>query len=521
MVGVRSAARRATAAALGCVALLLAAPAMAGAVTRYAVADGAGVGACASVADGCSFAAAVGASEPGEKVVVGAGTHNLPNRVTTFSGRTIEGEPGTRPVVQGPDPGAGYGLINVEGSDTTVSHLDIRFTGPSDRPLVTMQSGTGGLLRDLVVTNSGTSSAIGLYQGTMDTVVVRTTGPAFSDVWACSSTIRNATLTGGAPYAVAAHGSFCGPIDLNVTNTIALGTTGGIQLVASTGAPDRPVTLNIDHSNFASIVKGGGVPDSLYTVTETANQSAAPQLVNLTLGDIHQLPGSPTIDAGTAGGVGPADIDGQARSSGAAPDIGADEEQVPPAEIPNAPSFTLARDVTAPVISGARLSHRRFRAGPGLSASARRPAPRGTAFLYRLSERADVTVRLGRRSAGLRIQKRLGGRRSCVRASRANRRALRRQLSRRRSIRLLTGRARARALKRAARRRGCSRYTSVGTLRYAAVGPGPVRTEFPGRLAGKALRPASYRAEVRASDAAGNTSDPKRLAFTVLRSSGA
>ncbi len=498
MVGVRSALRRAAAAALGCVVVLLAAPAMAGAVTRYAVADGAGAGACASVADGCSFAAAVGASVPGEKVVVGAGTHNLPSRVTTFSGRTIEGEPGTRPVVQGPDPGPGYGLINVEGSDTTLSHLDIRFTGPSDRPLVTMQSGTGGLLRDLVLTNSGTSSAVGLYQGTMDTVVVRTTGPGFSDVFACSSTIRNATLTGGAPYAVAAHGSFCGPIDLNVTNTIALGTTGGIQLVATAGPPeDRPVTLNIDHSNFASIVKGGGVPDSLYTTNETANQSAAPQLVNLTLGDIHQLPGSPTIDAGTAGGIGPADIDGQARSSGAAPDIGADEVEAPLAEIPSSSSLVPARDVTAPVISGARLSHRRFRPGPRVSASARRVAPKGTAFLYRLSERADVTVRLARRSPGLRIQRRVGGRRSCVRASRA------------------------RALKRAARRRRCWRYTGVGTLRYGAVGPGPVRTDFSGRLAGKALRPASYRAELRARDAADNVSAAKRLTFTVLRSSGA
>ena len=292
----------------------------------------------------------------GDIVSVLAGTHTLPGRVAASSGVTIQGQPGPRPVVQGPDPGPGYGLLDLQGSDILLSHLDLSFTGPSDFALVSLQSGTGGLLHDLVITNSGTSAAVLLYDGTMDTVVVRSTGTAFSDVAACTSTMRNVTFTGGADYAVSADAALCGPIELTMQNTLARGTSGDVFLSAFDDgmAEVRPVALNIDHSNYRTVIKSSGAPDSLYTINASANQDAEPQLVNLTLGDIHQLPGSPTIDAGTASAIGATDIDGQPRLTGAAPDIGADER--PPPDLPGASS-----DVTDPVISGAKLSHKRFR----------------------------------------------------------------------------------------------------------------------------------------------------------------
>ena len=512
--------KRATLAALACAAASIAAPAAADAATRYAVPGGAGSGACTAVADACSLASAVAATTPGDTVIVRAGTHTLAGRVSAFSQITIVGQPGPRPVVQGPDPGPGYGLLDLQ-SGSSMSHLDLRFTGASDRPLLSLQ-GVGGLLRDLVITNSGSSSGVTLYAGTMDTVVVRSTGSTFASVVACSATIRNATITGGAGYAAIAEAGLCGPIVLDVSNTLARGPTGAFRLAAAEGMPDRPVTLNIDHSNYVTVTKVATVPDSLYDINESANQSEEPQLVDLALGDIHQLAGSPTVDAGTANGIGPTDIDGQPRSTGAAPDIGADERPpvaspATPAQ-PSAPAVPAApaRDITAPVISAARLSPRRFRVGPPVTAT-RRAAPKGTTFSYTLSERADVTLRMERRKAGIRIRRTGRKGRSCVPASRANRRTLKRQLLRRASIRRLAGKQRARALRRTVRRRRCARYRQAGTLRLEARGPGAVRTPFSGRIGGRALKLGRYRSELRATDLEGNVSAPRRLAFRVVK----
>lgn len=481
-------------------------PATGHAATRYAVPGGAASGSCTTVADSCSFGSAVLAAVSGDTVSVGAGTHTLSGRVTTPAGVTIEGQAGPRPLVLGPDPGPGYGLLDLQGPGTVLSHVDLAFSGASERPLVTLQGGAGGLLRDLVITNSGTNAAVTLYAGTMDTVVVRSTASPFSDVNACSSTLRNVTLTGGAVYGVSAFAGLCGPVVLNVQNSIVSGTSGDFYLDAIV-VPERTVTLNVDHSNYGTVTKALSAPDSLYSINASANQDTEPQLVNLTLGDIHQLPGSPTIDAGAASGIGPSDIDGEPRSTGAAPDIGADERPPPgvPSSPPAPPTPPIAptSDVTDPVISGAKLSRKRFRVGPRAtlraSAAARRPAPKGTSFSYTLSERSEVTISFERITRGLRIERRGKRTLSCVRASRANRRTLRRQLSRR-----------------AARRRSCRLYRRVGALTRTGVGPGAVKTRFSGRIGTRPLKPAPYRSEIRASDATGNESAPQRLSFTVV-----
>ena len=173
--------------------------------------------------------------------------------------------------------------------------------------------------------------------------------------------------------------------------------------------------------------------------------------------------------------------------------------------------------MTDPVISGAKLSHKRFRVSSRAAATGRRLAPKGTTFSYTLSERSDVTIRFARRTRGVRIKRPGQPRLACVRTSRANRRALSRQLSRRPSIKRLSGRERVQALNRAARKRRCALYRSVGTISRTNLGPGPVKTRFSGRIGARALKPADYRAELVATDTAGNASAPRRLAFKVVK----
>ena len=112
-------------------------------------------------------------------------------------------------------------------------------------------------------------------------------------------------------------------------------------------------------------------------------------------------------------------------------------------------------DTTAPRISRLRMTRERFALG-------RRRTPltarvrRGTAFVFRLSEDARTTITITRK-------------RSTVKLVRAR--------------------------------------TRTGVNRIA----------FTGRIRGRALRPGRYRATVRATDAAGNRSAPRRVTFTVVR----
>jgi Tol biopolymer transport system component len=119
---------------------------------------------------------------------------------------------------------------------------------------------------------------------------------------------------------------------------------------------------------------------------------------------------------------------------------------------------TPAVDTTAPLISRLRMTRRRFALGrrrTPLTARARR----GTTFVFRLSEDARTTITIARRKA------------------------------KRRTVRLVRARTRA----------------------------GVNRIAYTGRTRKRTLRPGRYRATVRATDAAGNRSMPRRVTFTVVR----
>jgi streptogramin lyase len=135
---------------------------------------------------------------------------------------------------------------------------------------------------------------------------------------------------------------------------------------------------------------------------------------------------------------------------------------------------TAPRFLRAPAFSPAR-----FRVS-GARTPVSAGVQRGTTLTYSLSEAAAVTITIARARSGRRV----GGR--CRRPTRANR-----------------GRPR------------CTRYVAAGTLRRAAL-QGANTLAFSGRIGRRALPAGSYRAALRARDAAGNRSPARTARFTVV-----
>jgi hypothetical protein len=180
-----------------------------------------------------------------------------------------------------------------------------------------------GVLRDTVcrTTGSGSNFAAGIQVGgTLSTpLTVR---------------LRNVTAvaTGTGPAAVgvlASKGAGTASVTVDAKNVIAIGQVDASALAVSGGTS----TVALEYSNYDTQSETAGS-----TVTDPGtgtNQTAAPLLANPAGGDYHQLPGSPTIDAGgSVDLLGTLDFESEPRAvdadcSGVAePDIGADELQV-------------------------------------------------------------------------------------------------------------------------------------------------------------------------------------------------
>jgi hypothetical protein len=127
---------------------------------------------------------------------------------------------------------------------------------------------------------------------------------------------------------------------------IARGPEADVRSLAPGVADTAVVTL--DHSNYATEAEEGAGTATVTDPGSGANQTVAPLFVNAAGGDFHQRARSPTIDAGAADPLlGPVDLDGQPRSQGAAPDIGADEFKPSPPPPPAAPDTAITLDVDA------------------------------------------------------------------------------------------------------------------------------------------------------------------------------
>jgi hypothetical protein len=262
------------------------------------------------------------------------------------------------------------------------------------------------------------------------------------------------------------------PTKLTSVNTIAIGA--GFDLSVDSVA-DANATLVVRHDNFRT--KSTTVSSGTGTATiddDGTSKSAQPLLVNPPGGDFHQLAGSPTIDAGVADAAnGSLDFDGNPRTLGPQPDVGADEH--PAASVP-------AGDAIAPLLDRLTVTKVFVPVAARRAATARRKrVARGARFRYRLSEAASVSARIERRLAGRRVGKRC----------RAPRKRLR-------------------------KRRRCTRHRLAGTVRFTGR-PGRNSSFFSGRIGKRALRRGRYRALLVATDPAGNRSRTRTVRFRVVR----
>jgi 6-phosphogluconolactonase (cycloisomerase 2 family) len=155
---------------------------------------------------------------------------------------------------------------------------------------------------------------------------------------------------------------------------------------------------------------------------------------------------------------------------------------------PGGPEATTTASLdTPPAISGLAVTNKTFAVGIArrnnkwaAQPSRLKKVKRGTAFRYRLTERARLRFTIERKRPGRRV----GGK--CRPSTPANR-----------------------------KRKKCTRFKQVGRIR-AAGKRGKNRTGFSGKLKGKNLQPGRYRATAVATDSAGGKSTPRRVSFQIV-----
>jgi hypothetical protein len=346
---------------------------------------------------------------------------------------------------------SGAGVLRVERSTITAqSAVNVTNGGVADVHDSLLRGKAGGGSGIVVYANGAPATA---YATNVTIVGVDTAG---------ATGVTASALAGGVNALVVLRNSV---ITRTATSLRREATSGSAYVTATNSAYD-PATV---------VSTGAG------TLNTFANIGAAPGFVDAPGGDFHLAPRSPLIDAGDpapGGGLGDLDLDGMARpvdgdaNGSVLPDIGAFEYQPPPAsdvpdtrppvEPPTGDPQVPQADLTAPVVSSLKLTHRRFRAGRATTArvAAAAGSARGTAFRFRLSEDARVRVVISRRVHG--------------------------------------------------KRRAAGQLVRAGRK-------GANRIAFTGRLGNRALKPGRYAAAVTAVDAAGRTSATRRATFIVLR----
>ncbi len=321
---------------------LLCAPAAA-ATTRFASPTGAGpsgAGGCLQ-ANPCAIEPAIedAAVVDGDEVVLFPGPYNVAAATLTVSDAiTIRPrDAGTRPVISGTDD-----TVLSLNDDATVRDVAIQNTTATGNGAALTAFAANPLVERVVVESTITAGTTGqsaciLFDGTLRDSVCRMIESSTSNFGvALGTTIATPTGTFTPRFVnVTAVGSG------SITNLIARSASPNINIAVTAQNVIAPAVIadannqagssasvTLANSNFQSSTPlNGGTATAPNTGT---NQNAAPLFVNAANGDFRQAVGSPTINAGaTDAFLGTQDLDFEARSQGANPDIGADEFNIP------------------------------------------------------------------------------------------------------------------------------------------------------------------------------------------------
>jgi Ca2+-binding RTX toxin-like protein len=350
---------------------------------RYAAPTAQGSGNCSSAANACTISNAVegGGGVPfppsGEEIVVLPGTHVLPDVLLPSGTLNIHGQDGSpRPTlrlsgvfsnavvssltspgtmrhlrIEGDNLGTTVATVNADGA-AIYSDLEVVSTGTTQVGIVLHN---GALLRDSAVrvVDHTAGVAVRVSQGTTNKLL-NVTGVANAGTDAVAASVYDFGSGGNETW------------KLTVVNSILDG--GSKDLVAEGSNVGDNITIDVRNSNYAV---GAAQAFGSHLNDLGGNQATAPLFANFAGGDFHEVFGSTTIDAGTTDPqLGSTDMDGESRTMGTAPDMGADEfVPVPPGgggsdtgtpPPPPGPGLILA---CTTVRRGTRLADRLFGTG--------------------------------------------------------------------------------------------------------------------------------------------------------------
>jgi len=331
--------------------LLLTIACAASAATRYAAPGGTGADPCASKSDPCSIFTAADPIAPGTTIKAGdvvelaTGTYSEaagdlgPFDSVVVQNVSLRGEPGKpAPLIRLQSNNSNLGAFQItEGG--AISNLEIENEAEGGFSVSLFEGGTmeravvrapdnlstvcnvvSGTIRSSACVNEGSGIAMGASIGTFPqtfTVVIRNSTAIATGPGSVGVDFNYGATGAGLVATVSAKGLIAKGASKDV---VARGReTSGSGQGAST-------TITLDHSSYATIgteMTGTGGSASVTPPGTNANITAAPLLA----GDlIHQLPTSPTIGKGAVDAeASPFDVDGESRTGGLAPDIGADE----------------------------------------------------------------------------------------------------------------------------------------------------------------------------------------------------
>jgi hypothetical protein len=322
----------------------------ASAATRYAAPGGTGVDPCADPNNACSLYAAADSTAPGTTIEAGDVIELLPGTYSeaagdlgpfdyvALQGVTVRGAGQSMPLIRLQDNASNTGAFQVF-EDAVISHLEIEnqddggFSvflsgGTMERVVVrapdTVSSPAchviSGTVRSSVCINEGGGAALGASIGTSP--------QTFTTVIRNSTAIATGTGSVAVDFNYGATGEGL-VATVNAKGLIAKGVAKDVVArgkETSASGKGASTTITLDHSSYATIgteISGSGGTASVTPPGTNGNITAAPLL---TADYVHQLPSSPTIGKGAVDAKSsPFDIDGESRTGGLAPDIGADE----------------------------------------------------------------------------------------------------------------------------------------------------------------------------------------------------
>jgi hypothetical protein len=319
-----------TPAAAAAIAMALLCAGGAQAAQRYASPTGSGT-TCSQAAP-CELKEAIKKAKANDEVIVEAGSY------TVTEGLYPEGFPekvyihgdlaGPMPQISGALPG---GLISSQGTGSRIAYLSLTNSQATGFAGVCGSSGTLERVRAKTSGEGGYAIRQESDCTVRDSLAIATgtnsVALAVSGFVVSTATARNVTAiaTGAGSKAIVVSCAACFPPfseTLEMKNVIAEGVASDLE---TTGSEAKAIVgnsnLTLPASPPAAVTSLGG------------NQTAPPLFVNAVAGDYREAAGSPTIDAGATDKIGTLDLEGNPRTVGSAPDIGAYEFVPPPAPV--------------------------------------------------------------------------------------------------------------------------------------------------------------------------------------------